>query len=451
MKKFALNAVAVAALGLASSVAFAAFNLDASPQTGAITYASELNYSTTGTPLTPTTITTKLGFGVSANQNRYIRVDLTNATLAATASTGPTNATNAFVSSNLVAGGQVGDAYAIYQVTANASTGSTAADAITVTLPNVAVPSNAASVNVTYSLYETATTAVANATGTQLYQNAGAPVKFSAGLKWTLTPANNTALVTTTFKKFTTGAIVPVALGNFIYGVNTVKIADGATNVALSNLVTAATAATFAGDFTAAAASGLFYDNNDACGTVNALTLNAGKTSAPLTLGTTAKTANLCYTVTGTTVVPVESITAALAVVAATGSAAASVNAATIGTIDHDGTTLATPYANSAYVNRFVFTNSSGATAAWTATITTESGVACTTGTTTGTLALGTTVIDATSLVSACTGSPRFSVTFNIAAPRQYIDGVYTTADKLSNAAVSAIRLTGPVTAAGTN
>ncbi len=470
MKKFALNAVAAAALGCASSIAFAAINLDTGVNSGVSTFASELNYSSTapGVAITSTsalTINTKLGFGVSASQNRYIRVNISGAKFAVAVSTAPGSvnlpsvtpvvAATTFNNVVLVAGGAINDSYAIYQITANAANGQSSTDQVTLTLPSLFVTSANTTVSTTFTLYETATAAVADAPNTNLYLATGSLLKFGPALSWVLTPANNTAAVTTSFKKFVPSAPVvgPVALGKFAYGVAAVAKADG-TAIALADLVTAATSVGIAGNFSAVAANGLTLDNNDSCGTVNAtLTLDAGKANTSYTVGTTAKTANLCYTVTGNTAVPAQSITAGLTVVAATGSTAATVLPATIGTIDHDGTTLLTPYVNvnPAYVNRFVFTNSSGASATWTATVTTEANVTCTGGTLSGTMAVGTTLIDATTLCPTFSGAPRFSVVFNIAAPRQYVEGIYTSADKNSNAAAAMYRLVGPVTLVGTN
>jgi hypothetical protein len=453
MKSFSIRVVALAAGALVAGSAFASVNLDTGVTTG--TFASELNYSSAGTAISGAkTVSTKLGFGVSGTQDRYIRVDLVGAKLAA-ASIGvnaPVNGTLAFANSILVAGGAVNDTYAIYQVTAAAG-GHASTDAVSIALPNLYVTNgNAASVSVTYTLYETATAAVANAANTNLYSASGALLKFGPGLKWALTPSANTAAVSESFKKFNPSAVTvgPVAIGKFAYDVNAVVVADGTTPVALADLVTAATKAVFTGDFGAMAANGVFVDANDACVTVNAATVNVAKNSADYTLGTAATTANLCYKVTGTTAVPVQTVNAALDLTAAAGSSAADVAAASIGTIDHDGTELQAPWFSTAggYISRFVLTSTHTADAGYTAAVITETGNVCTTGAgATGTIPAGKQlVIAATDVCTALSTNSRAAVVFTIAAPTTKIQGVYN----IVNATTGSVSVS-PMVRPGTN
>lgn len=452
MKTFSIRVVALAASALVTGGAYASINLDTGVTSAS--FASEFNYSSTSAPLNPITgaktITTKLGFGVSGGQNRYIRVDMVGATLAAASIAGnvPVNGTagSGFSNSVLVAGGAVGNTYAIYQVTADATNGASPTDAITIALPNLYITNgNAANVTVTYTLYETATAAVANLANTNLYQNSGALIKFTNALKWVLTPSSQTAAVSTLYKQFVNGATTtlgPVALGSFVYGVNAAVKADGATAVALTDLVTAATNATFAGDFTAAGA--LFIDNNNACGSVaSAVTLNGAKTSgSPATaLGTTATTANLCYTVTGATVIPVVSETAALTVVPAANSAAASVAAAKISDLLHDGTQLQAPLVQTtgAYVSRFILTNTGTTAADYTGIVTAGPGSTVTAnGTLTGTVpAGGSVIIEGAAMPTFGAGGPlRGFAVFTVAGPNNNIQGVYQITN-ISSGAVS--------------
>lgn len=438
------------------------YDIDAN--TGAVTYAKELNYTSSGTALSLVPIESKLGFGVSASQTRYIRVDLAGGTFASAWSTSadwPSNTTTAFAGTTLAAGGGAGDNFAIFQITANSGSGASASNTLKFKLPAVyATAGNAANVSVTYAMFETATASVANQASQRLYSKTGSPAVFSPALVWSLAPATSTALVSTQYRQFNTGAVAAKALGKVSYGVaSSVFKANGTTAVTLADLVSAANVtvgSSVVGGFGAAAATnGLYLDANNNCGTVvSAFTLDTAKTTASVSVGSTATTANVCYLVTGSTAIPASSLTAALDLTAlAAAPNLSSVAAQSLGTIQRDGTTLVAPFVtvNPAYMSRFFFTNGAAAPAAWTAAVSTESGVSCTAGTTSGVLAVGTTMIDAASLVGACSGAARYSVTFTIAAPRNLIEGSLVNVDKAGNAAAQVQRLTNPVSVAGRN
>lgn len=453
MKKIVLKATALAIGALVGGVAFASVNLDTGVTTG--TFAKELDFSATAITGAKT-ISSKLGFGVSGGQDRYIRVDLVGAKLAAAAAgANVTNTTLAFANAIVVQGGAVNDTYVIYQVTA-AGAGHAASDAITVALPNLKVTNgNTASVNTTFTLYETAVAAVQNLPNTNLYQASGALLKFAPGLSFALTTNTTTADVSQSFKKFTaattTGATPATAdtktarIGSFAYGtVAGVKIADGATDVTLTDLVTAATKLTFTGNFGATAVNGVYVDNNDACVTVNAATVNAGKTSADYTVGTTATTANLCYVVTGSTAVPAQTVNAALDLTAAAGSSAADIAAAAIGNIDRDGTELQAPFAtiHGDYTSRIVLTSQHSADAAVEAVAILEDGSTCAAGTAIPNLKAGKQLfVDVASICPSITattgGTTRLAVKLTIAAPSNSISGVYNQYRKGDSAAAA--------------
>ncbi len=460
MKKFSVRVVALAAGALAAGSALASVNLDTGVTTG--TFAKEFNYSTTAAPANPITgaltVSTKLGFGVSGGQNRYIRVDLSGAQLAA-ASLGlgpntntPTDTTNAFSNAVLVAGGTIGATYAIYQVTANAANGATPADAITILVPSLNITNgNASAVTVTYTLYETATAAVANSPNTNLYQNSGALLNFQNGLKFALTPGSQTAAVSTLYQKFNPAAptVGPVLIGNLVYGVNAPVVkADGVTQVALADLVTAATNASFTttADFSTVAVNGLFLDNGNACLTTSTLvSLNTANTiGTPVTaLGVTANTpngVNLCYTAKGTVPIAVQTVNAALNVVAAVNSAAASVPAASIGTIAHDGTQLQAPLVQTTpgFISRFVLTNTGSTAATYTGAVTALAGSAVLTNSTlNGTIpAGGSSVIEGAAMPTfdPTVGPARGFVVFTVAGPNNNIQGAYQIVNQATGA-----------------
>ncbi|WP_457393347.1 hypothetical protein [Roseateles sp. P5_E1] len=444
MKKFVFKATALAIGALVGGGAFASVNLDTAVTTG--TFAKELNYSSVAPGVAIAagqTITTKLGFGVSGGQDRYIRVDLGGAKFAAAAAGGNVvNGTLAFANSIVVQGGAIGDGYVIYQVTA-AGAGHAQSDALTITLPSLNVTnSNAANVVATYSLYETAVAAVANATSTWLYRNFGDLLKFATGIKFTLTTNNTTASVEQSFKKFTPGTttgatpatadILTARIGSFTYGVVTGVLNTAGTQVQLEDLVQATTKATFTGDFGAA---GTLGTSTDDCATApTALTLNTGKTSASFTLPVTGQadtTRALCYVVTGTTAVSTQSVTALLDVTAATAATTADIAAATIGTIDRDGTELQAPlasiYGSTTNGNRAVLTSQHSIDASVVASAITEDGVTCTGGTTDFTLMAGKQLFINASEVcpTLSAGKTRLALKFIIAAPNNKISGVY--------------------------
>lgn len=419
--------------------------------TGAAAYASELQY-VDAAPLAGAAnalnFVSTLGFGVSNGQTRYIRIDYGNATL--DAAHAAVIGTDLEISSgendptaSVVAGGAIGDSYVIYQITAGDDY--SAATTIDFAVPSLRVASNASPVTATMTLHETAVSAVAGSSGDGLLSTrSGYLATFSAGLNWTLTTGTNTAAVETEFKEFclsasdctANNAVTTKALGKLVYNVNSVNKRDG-TGVALADLVSAATV-TVAGDFTAAAAANSVFLDTDGDGTdcnTNSLagTLDGSKTSATFTVGTTARgttgvPAPVCYTVNGTTEIPEQTITAALDVTAAANTTTADVAAATLGTIDHDGTELQAPWVSVAdgWTTRFLLTNEGSEAASGTYTVMTESGVSCTSAAVPVSIPAGGVLnLDAKTLCSTITGGQRIAVTFVIAAPSNTIQGVY--------------------------
>jgi hypothetical protein len=439
MTKFTLKSTVVAVGILAAGAASASVNLDTGVTTG--TFAKELNYSSTAPGVAIAagqTITTKLGFGVSGSQDRYIRVDLGGAKLAAAAA--GTNVVNsvAFANSTVVQGGAAGDSYVIYQITA-APAGHAQTETVTITLPSINVTNgNASSVTGTYALYETAVAAVNNAAGTSLYSNNGALLKFASGLAWSLTTNNTTASVEKSFKEFTaattTGATPVTAntktarIGYINYDVATPVLNTAGVQVTLANLVTAATKAVFTGDFGAVGAVGMSTDD---CGTIAIdLTgaLNTAKNSTEVVLGTTAANWALCYEVNGTDSVPAQTINAALDVTAATAATTQDVAAAAIGTIDRDGTELQAPFVtiHPDYLSRMVLTSQHTADAAVEFSVIAEDGVTCTGLVSAATLKAGKQLIlNAKDICPALSTGTRFAIKAIIAAPNNKISGVY--------------------------
>jgi hypothetical protein len=462
MKKFALNAVAAAALGFAAIGASASTDFTASPVT-VTKVSSEFDYD--GTPAgsvviagaNTTKVTTKLGFGVSITQLRYIRMDLTNVKLAAAAASADVvDVTNgaALPGANVsvVSGGAVGDTFVIYQITAAA--GMPATDVMAITLPALKTTAGNVSPSVTYALYETAVQAANAAPGTSLSTNSGALFTFSSSIKTTIAPYDTVATIATSYKKFnpaagpnptTTATVAEIGKGTLAADATVFNGQTGAA-VAFTD-VYAATGSTvkFEGQFAPVGAGSVDVRAPTCAGAaIGATVVAADKLSATWTPAAGQLEAaggwSLCYTTDGVAVQPVQTITQAITPTAASAAVTPVTPAkSTMGTISHDGTTLQAPFVtiNPNFVSRYVLTSTYTADATWEATVINEGAATCAAGgVKSGVLKAGTQLaIDATSICPSLSSGYRMSVIFNIAAPRNTIQGSFQVSDK--NAASS--------------
>jgi len=441
---FAGQAVAAAVV---NNVTPTPINLDASP-TGAAVYASQLTLTATNPLTAGMNFVTKLGFGVSNTQTRYIRLQYGNATLSTAHINTDVELTSAATTGHLTAavaqGGAIGDNYVIYQITAGADYAAT--ESVDFLVRSLAVTSNASPVTITYQLHETAVSAVAGATGTSLlYSKAGNLATFATGLGFALTPNTQTAAVETSFKKFCASAtnctsassVLTQPLGVVAYDVTAAKNRAGVTLI-LADLLTTANIV-FTGNFSAAAAAtNVFLATPSGtpvnpCGNVVGPTsvLNTGKTTATFVVNTTALAAgaNLCYTVDGIAALPAQTVLGELVVVTKPAdTTTASVAPASAGVIVRDGTELQSPFFTNftGYSSRFILTNKSATDAAYTTSYLTETGNTCTPGAgATGTIpANGQLVVLTRNVCSFTAGQPvRGAVVFTIAAPSSVIQG----------------------------
>lgn len=452
MKKYVLKATALAIGALVGGGAFAAVtalvDFDADSPVVA-KYAKELAYNSTTPMVSPVagTInwTSKLGFGVSNGQTRYIRIDYSNAVLnaahAAVESTDISVGGAGNVNVAKVAAGAVADSYVIYQITA--TTDLAAAAAVKVLTPALRVTSTAAPVQVTYSLHETAVSAVAGASGGAiLYTKTQSVATFATGLKFTLTPeatVSNVANVSTGFKKFVTtvnGGVVTAKLGAVAYDVVAGVLEQDGTTVDLVDLTAAGTKFVVKGDLSAIAGaddtakkSSLFLNTAGDCAAADAPTTAFVTGGASFTVNAAAVAQTLCYVVTGTTAIPASVYTGQLDVVAATGTTTASVAASTVGTITRNGTELQAPFAtiHPDYLSRVVLTSQYSVDAPYVISAITETGVVCTGGAgASGVLKSGTMlVVNANTICSELTGTTRFAINVVIDAPLNTVHGVY--------------------------
>jgi len=454
MKKYVIKATALAIGALVGGGAFAAVtadvNFDATTPVVS-TYAKELAYNST-TPLLQAANTlnwqSKIGFGVSNGQTRYIRIDYANAK--AHIAHGAVEATDlqvgaaGNVSVAKVAGGAAADTYVIYQITANTDLASTAV--VAVKTPSLRVTSTASPVQVTYSLHETAVSAVAGATGSGLlYTKTGTIVKFATGVAFAVAPetvVSNVANVSTGFKKFVTtvaGDKVAAKLGLITHDVDstTPVLEQDGTGVDMADLFGTNTAVVVKGDFSAVAGAttsaklGNIYLNTAGDCVAKDVPATAFVTGGvSFTVGATAVAKTLCYEVTGTTAIPASTYTAQLDVDAATDSTTANVGATALASITRNGTELQAPFAtiHADYLSRVVLTSQYSVDAPYVISAITEEGVTCTMGAgATGTLKAGTTkVIDVKTIcASTNTGATRLAVNAIIDAPTNTVHGLY--------------------------
>jgi len=349
-----LLSLAVAA-GLASSSAMA---VDLNAGTGSNSYASESTISSAGTNLTAAAannVTVNAGFSISDSTERYMRFDITGATLGSTglalAVDDSSGAGNALEVQS--AGGALGDTYVIYEVTASgAQTVGTTNDAV-LTMPNLTVTANGA-IGVTYALFSNAIDAVNNTTANALVTNSGTVAGVAAG-----TSVGNVTGATTPAKiDVTEGAAKFVAGGGFTTTTNsvgTISLADTAGTQAQTDgatdtthaVATASGSLVVTGDFTATQdltslvpdgtytlATAVFLDQTGADCTNNDDPADAltDTTATWTTFGAAAGDSVVCIKVNGVGTIAAESYSAVYTPVANTGYtlAATSLNLATL-------------------------------------------------------------------------------------------------------------------------
>jgi len=452
-----IRLVAMAATVAVTGGAFAAFNMDATTA-ATITYASELKFLTdTMTLGDGGKVTTQLGAGMSGSQSRFIRLQLTNAAFSSSAASAPTTPgsmpnTGAFATAQQVVGGGTGDAFVVYQLTAQAS-GQRVEDVVTMYVPPLKGISTATDVVLNYKVYSSAELA-AEGTTTPLYSKSVSYAKFATGLKVTTT-ANNAgdaaATVVSQYKSFSNNAAASSAntgiLGTVLIGTTDSKGRDGSSGVTLSELLSTSTAGTLlvSGDFSAATS---VFLGTSTCGSANAGVFTASsatvgvKQSATITLPTSLASSpygtamTLCYKADGTTAIPrAAAVSAQLTLVASGNSTVTQPAVASLGTVTRDGTTLQAPFvqAPAGWLPRIVLTNTGTSAAAYTGTVTagpsnvtggTANAVA-TNAALSGSIPAGGQVIIEGSAFPTFTQSQRGFVSFDIGGVNSVINGVY--------------------------
>ncbi len=389
-------------------------------------------------------LTAKLGVGAAAGDQLFVRVDLTNAVLE-TAAIAANLVVNVTAATSVAQGGAAGNNYAIFAVTAPVG-GFAQTDATVLTLADLAI-SGTASVTYGFSVYETLTAAVNQASSLVSKSLAGA-VSATSGLAVTTTTNDLTAEVEKEFKEFTNPVASSISAtlgqvgGSSVAAVAGVSHIDGAA-VALADMVTVGTSpVVVTGDFSSGAwgidAAG------DSCAGPTAGTLNAGKTTFTTTLAAINAEAELCNTQTGTVIIPESPYALAGTYTPVAGAAFPATSfSSDLGVVDHNGTTVQIPYLTtySDYNQRLIVVNRGTTASSYTVSFTTEAGVTATPGAAaTGTLAANsTTMVKATDLVSLA-GGTRTSATLTIVSPQANID-VATTQVNLSDGGTDTVKL----------
>jgi hypothetical protein len=440
-------------LGLAvaaafSSQAFAQVNLDATTptkpvfakqtfQTGDKTTVGGVDYYTVVNAANLLDIQSKVGVGMNTNQKLFVRVDLTNALFGSAptlTAVGPATITGA-----TIAQGGADSSYVIFEVTNDASSNAQDA-AVTVAAADYKLNSNFAGTAVTFTVYETLTSAVNN--GTALYTKSLANViTVGSGLKQVFTPGAAVADVETGFKKFTGNALTAAA-GQISSTVDGTTYSQAGTATVAADIYTAGEVK-ITGDFGLTGATYALRQNSDCTGGTTALTIAADKKSA--TTGA-AMAANefLCVTVDGNTVIPETTFNGEVTYTAiATPAFAPASFSGKVGEIVRNGTSIHIPYLTTFadYAQRLVLVNRGSSDVAYSVSFTPETGVTATAGAAAnGTLkAKSTTVIPVTSLVTL-SGATRTAATVAIVSASANIDAA-TTQVNLADKATDTVKL----------
>ncbi len=340
LKKSSL-ALAVAA-ALAAGNAYAAVTLQTNGT--AVKFAREIN-TASAVDLTNASnvldLTAKVNFGMSANEVRHARIEcspnLTFKTASVTASS----------SFSVGSVNGIGTSAISFPITAGSTPTTIATDTFTVAGDRT-INSTGNNVSCTYALYDQPSQASnGGATGRiDASMITGPYVDFVQSMTLTVPTANtNTATVEALpqpFNKFKSDSIstTQAAIGNFKLALtsNVYKI-DG-TTITMSDLLGSGSKLLFGGDFSA---KGSVEYGESSCGSELTALTNITNTSAEI-VGNAELDEYLCYTVSGSAVIPESDYTVSLQAVAASSAYVVSNQGPiNLGKIIHDGTELQAP------------------------------------------------------------------------------------------------------------
>ncbi len=454
-KKSLSLAVAAAATGLSLN-SMAALDVTSTTAPNRVAIASEsVTPTTTGlqtvaNPGNELDVQGLIGVGLAANDQVFVRLDLTGATfvtdLAATA------VSIAGAPSSSLSGGLAGEDSAVFGYLSAA--GNFQTDAFTIALPAAGINLAGASADVRVRVYEQQSDAI-NETGVTLSDQAlSSAISVSEALNVSFTNTAATAEVSENFLLFSdNGATTTIAtLGSFTATAST--SASLATTLApvvvLGDLVTENTSVvTITGDFSFATDAGSYYVSSttgtcDASPGAGLLTVD---TSTFTTATTTVDVANglpLCVSVNGTSqTIPDATYSASVNLVHAvtTSSPASTTAAGGVGEIARNGTTVEVAYLTTFgdYNQRLIINSRHPVMAQYNITFQTEDGVTATpTALASGTLAPNENLVLRASDLVTLTGGTRCSATVTVVAPNGNIS-VATTQVNLSDASTDTV------------
>lgn len=348
MKKFVLAAIAAACTG----AAFADADFTVTPKT-ADTYASERIVA--GATLDAGTLSHVIGFGVSTGQDRYLRYELSNGTFDVAVVAGDLVIGGAGADVAVVSGGNVGQSFVIFQITALGDLGQ--ATPVGFDATGVEVVSKATNVGVTVSLYDFPANAQAGGATGRLYTDSGTLIGIASGLDFSTTPFTTTASVATEYKEFkATASLAPVdgffdvataKIGELDHQVVAGTLDENGAALTMNQLTALGTSVTVTGDLSFA--TGVYASADDCATSAAAFTINVAKTAATLVVDTNSYTdLSICMNVNGTAAIPVTSYEIAADIVAAVGADTADQGPKVLGDFVRDGTILKHAFAEGA-------------------------------------------------------------------------------------------------------
>ena len=356
MKKFMLKASAAAIAIATAPASMAVVTLDDGVN-DTVTYAQELFLlNTTAITGTQADVQSDLGFGVSTGQTRYLRYDLSNGVFDTAAAPADLTIGGAGAAVTVASGGNVGDDFIIFQITASGDL----ADDVTAEFtlgsgPGIDGLDRNQNVTVTYELYEDAPSAANQLASGLLATASEAIASFGPGVALSVTTNRTTTASVTDvdgpyfgFDSTTGGSDATgdnAAIGRVDFDVTTAVKPDG-TATAMTDFVAAGTKlvvratdlSAFNNTFADATPGAPFCNNADVADS------NLTATSVDIVTDTNAVDHDFCVTTSGTSAIAEQDMTVEASVVPAANTDTASIGAIPLGSIDRDGTVLKAPY-----------------------------------------------------------------------------------------------------------
>ena len=455
-----LNKKALAAAVVGALVAGNAYAVNITTATSPAIFAREI--------VTPRQLTTNptagvdqadlswsVGYNFSEDEVRYARIECSsnlqfdaNSTITFTDNTGA----NTPAAASIGAINGLGTNSLTFSVTSQEATNLINAND-TFTVQGNHTVTNTSDVTCTAALYDNPSNAQTGGTVGRIPTSvtSGTYIRFADSYNFTSTPFTATADVVTDYLQFLAAGDTVAAtaeLANWTYGLvdpdgagpQTATLDIDGTAITLADLMATGATGTrivVSGDFSFAAANGVFLSSGNNCATPIAgmiATVNATETTATFNVGATALPAgtSLCLTRDGTTAIPVTDYTAQLIAVSAAPTLYTVTNRGPFasGSIVRNGTELQAPLVQlpTGYLSRIQLTNTGGIARTFRVRVIGEGGNVISTNAAnmTGTVpANGTTFFELNSIITGFSTSPRAAVIVTVDAPTNQIQGLY--------------------------